>query len=83
MYNVGINVSLGWTIECKLRLPHVHETEDIMERVGTIHELVSLVFAFQPLQYTVKPAYVVTSIKQSPLFKGHHLLSCHRKFHMN
>jgi hypothetical protein len=26
---------------------------------------------------------VVTSVKQSPVFKGHSFLSCHRKFHMN
>jgi hypothetical protein len=32
---------------------------------------------------TVKPAYQVTSIKQSPVFKGHLFLSCHRKFAMN
>ena len=31
--------------------------------------------------YTVKPAHVITSIiKQSPIFKGHLFLSCHRKF---
>jgi len=34
-------------------------------------------------QYTVKPAHVITSIKQSPVFKGHIFLSCHGKFHMN
>ena len=33
--------------------------------------------------YTVIPAYVVTTIKQSPIFKGHLFLSCHRIFHMN
>ena len=32
-------------------------------------------------QTTVKPAYVVTSIKQSPVLKGN--LSRHRTFHMN
>jgi hypothetical protein len=31
---------------------------------------------------TVKPAHVVTSIKQSPVLKGHFFLSSHRKFHM-
>jgi hypothetical protein len=33
--------------------------------------------------YIVKPVHVVTSIQQSLVFKGHLLLSCHRKFHMN
>jgi len=33
--------------------------------------------------YTVKPAHAVTSIKQSPVFKGHLFLSHHRNFHMN
>jgi len=32
---------------------------------------------------TVKPADEVTSIKQSPVLKGHHFLASHRKFHMN
>jgi hypothetical protein len=32
---------------------------------------------------TVKPAHAVTSIKQSPVLKGHLFLSCHRKFCMN
>ena len=32
---------------------------------------------------TVKPIYVVTSIKQSPMFKGHLLSSCHGNFQMN
>jgi hypothetical protein len=31
----------------------------------------------------VKPAHAVTTIKQSPVFKGYIFLSCHRKFHMN
>ena len=38
--------------------------------------------SFFPLK-VVKLAHVVTSIKQSPVFKGHFLLFCHRKFHMN
>ena len=29
------------------------------------------------------PVHEVTSIKQSPVFKGHLFLSCHSKFHMN
>ena len=33
--------------------------------------------------YTFKPAHTVTSIKQSPVLKGHFFLSCHRKFHLN
>ena len=33
--------------------------------------------------HTVKPAHVGTSIKQSPVLKGHFFLSYHRKFHMN
>ena len=36
-----------------------------------------------PSRITVKPAHGVISIKQSPVFKGHIFLSCHRKFHMN
>ena len=32
---------------------------------------------------TVIPVDTITSMKQSPVFKGHILLSCHRKFHMN
>ena len=32
---------------------------------------------------TVKAAHVVTSIKQSPVFKGHIFLSSRRKLHMN
>jgi hypothetical protein len=32
---------------------------------------------------TVKPAQAVTSIKQSPVLRGHLFLSCDRKFHMN
>ena len=32
--------------------------------------------------YTVKLAHVVTSIKHSPVFKGHLFLFRHRKFHM-
>ena len=32
---------------------------------------------------TVKAAHVVTSIKQSPVFKGHIFLSLRRKLHMN
>ena len=34
-------------------------------------------------QSKVKPAYVVISIKQSPVLKGHIFFYCHRKFHMN
>jgi hypothetical protein len=32
---------------------------------------------------TVKPTHAVTSIKQSPVLKGHPFLSCHRKFLMH
>ena len=32
---------------------------------------------------TGKPVYVVTSIKQSPVLKGHIFLPYHRQFHMN
>jgi hypothetical protein len=32
---------------------------------------------------TVKPAHTVISIKQSPMLRGHILLSCYRKCHMN
>ena len=34
-------------------------------------------------KYIVKPAFAVTSIKQSSVLKGHFFLYCHRKFHMN
>jgi hypothetical protein len=40
-------------------------------------------FIYTKYIYTVKPAHVVASIKQSPLLKGHLFLSCHRKFQMN
>jgi len=33
-------------------------------------------------RYTVKSVHAVTSIKQSPVFKGHLFLSCPRKFHI-
>jgi hypothetical protein len=36
------------------------------------------VFLFFHLLYTVKPAQSVTSIKQSPVFKGYLVLSCHK-----
>ena len=32
---------------------------------------------------TVKSAHVVSTNNRSPIFKGHPLLSCHRKLHMN
>jgi hypothetical protein len=37
---------------------------------------------FLVYKYTVKPAYMVTSIKQSPVLKGL-FLSCLRKFHIS
>ena len=46
------------------------------------HEIKSVSYN-DKIQYTVKPAHVVTSIKQSPVLKGHIFLSCHRTFHMN
>jgi len=39
-------------------------------------------FALGNCIYTVKPAHAVTSIKQSPVFKGDLSLSCHGEFHM-
>jgi hypothetical protein len=33
--------------------------------------------------FLYKPAYTVTSIKQTPVFKGHLFLFYHRQFHMN
>ena len=33
----------------------------------------STVFIISKIQYTVKPAHAVTSIKQSPVLKGHFL----------
>ena len=35
------------------------------------------------MQYTVKPIHAVTSIKQSPVLKGHLFLFCRRTFKMN
>ena len=35
------------------------------------------------LEIQSKPSNEVTSIKQSPVLKGHLFLYCHRKFHMN
>ena len=32
---------------------------------------------------TIKSAHAATSIKQSPVLKGHLFLSCHKKINMN
>ena len=42
----------------------------------------NLIISFNYVQViiTVKPAYVVTCIKQSPVLRGHHFLSCYWEF---
>ena len=40
-----------------------------------LNQFSSFFFKFQPIIITVKSAHAVTSIKQSPVLKGHHLVS--------
>jgi hypothetical protein len=43
---------------------------------------ISLILVEVKITNTVKPANSVTSVGQSPVFKGNFFLPCHRKFHM-
>ena len=46
----------------------------------SLHNLLDFYIYIYIYIYTVRPVHAVSSIKQSHVFKGHILLSCHRTF---
>jgi hypothetical protein len=62
-------------------------TVDVKEETTANHIPINIQenkLSFQKMYtYTVNPAHEVTSIKQSPIFKGHLFVSCCRKIHLS
>jgi len=61
---------------------HCVDESDESEEVCRGKSNVFFIFLIYAKKEIVKPAQGVTSIKQSPVLRGH-FLSCHRTFHMN